>query len=671
MNINSYKRNLIKRLFFFSLIIFTYPTLNAQNLDFKATLKYLETSQIDSVHIDSIYQRFEFDKLESGDSLALILEILTKHSTKVNYKKGLADSYFWTSWNLSKQGNYVKSLEFIYKGLSLYDALQDSTGMADSYYIVAELLYEDDFLQARDAAEKYLTISKSLKDTIRIVDALLTKSTVVSGDMEGIDMGYKILTEAVKLLNEKNKSFINKTGPKIQTINSLRLLEYTTYNALGYHNRLRKKYDEAIRYYEIAIKFEKEIENFSNYRYNSYVTSNIGLAYAGKSMLGKAVEYGKKAYQMALKQGSYGNIVHASDFYHKALQETGNYKKAYEVLNTNISFKDSLRMDEVRNDNMKKQLQFEHEKELIQLEEEQKRKDLIAEKESERQRLLLIWIISGLVVTIVFVIIVYNKLRLIKSQNVIIEGQRERMEKELVLAHDIQMNMIPRDFPVFVDKPEFDLYGKIIPAREVGGDFYDFYMLDDTTLFICIGDVSGKGAGAALFMALAKSVTKAKTVENPSPAFILTELNNELSQNNDSFMFVTMFASTINISTGLLTYTNAGHNPTLIKKQDGTIELLKKVHGPVIAAMEGISYQEDEVKLEKDDLVILYTDGVTEAMSIENQLYSDRKFQELIEGLKVPSPKHLTNIVVEDVLKHTGEAEQFDDITMLTLQYKV
>ena len=109
----------------------------------------------------------------------------------------------------------------------------------------------------------------------------------------------------------------------------------------------------------------------------------------------------------------------------------------------------------------------------------------------------------------------------------------------------------------------------------------------------------------------------------------------------------------------------------MIKKQDGTIELLKKVHGPVIAAMEGISYQEDEVKLEKDDLVILYTDGVTEAMSIENQLYSDRKFQELIEGLKVPSPKHLTNIVVEDVLKHTGEAEQFDDITMLTLQYKV
>ena len=670
MNIDTIKENIIKVIFLVSFILFIFPSSCAQGLDFKATLKYLETSQIDSVKIDSIYQRFEYDKLESGDSLALILEILTKHSTKLNYKKSLADSYFWTSWNLSEQGNYVKSLEFIYKGLSLYDAIQDSTGMADSYYMIVELLYEDDLVQARDASEKYLTISKSLNDTIRILDALQGKSIVIF-NMGEIDMSNKIIEEALKLLNEKNKSFINKTGPKINTINSLRIIEHGIYNVLGYNNYSIKKYDEALRYYEIQLKIEEEIENYENNRYNSYSNINIGLVYAGKLMWDKAVEYGRKGYLIATKQGSLDNIVYASNFYHEALKMTGDFKMAYEILLTNKIFKDSLNMDEVKSESAKMELNFAHEKELLQIEEEQKRKDLIAEKEKQRQNLLLIWIISGLAATLVFVLIVYNKLRRIKRQNKIIDNHRDRMEKELVVAHDIQMSMIPRKFPVYVDKPEFDLYGTILPAREVGGDFYDFYMLDETTLFLCIGDVSGKGAGAALFMALAKSVTKAKTAENPSPAYILTELNNELSQNNDSYMFVTMFAATLDISTGKMTYTNAGHNPTLIKRKDGTVSLLKKVHGPVVAAMEGITYDENEVQLKKDDLVVLYTDGVTEAMNPDNQLYSDQRFYDLVANLKNPLPKTLITNAVDDVLLHTAEAEQFDDITMLTLQYKV
>ncbi|GAH04090.1 unnamed protein product, partial [marine sediment metagenome] len=243
------------------------------------------------------------------------------------------------------------------------------------------------------------------------------------------------------------------------------------------------------------------------------------------------------------------------------------------------------------------------------------------------------------------------------------------MSIELNFAREIQMSMLPLIFPAFPLRKEVTLFATLHPAREVGGDFYDFYFLDDDHMCFVIGDVAGKGAPGALLMAVSKTLIKSRAADDSSPSSILTHVNNELSEENESAMFVTVFLGILNVKTGELVYTNAGHNPPYIKRSDGNLQKLDAFHGPVIGAMPELTYKQDSDTLGKNDTILLYTDGVTEALDIEDQLYSDPKLVELLLAQEYKTPKEMVEVVAEDVKVFQGDAEQADDITILAIQY--
>jgi PAS domain S-box-containing protein len=250
-----------------------------------------------------------------------------------------------------------------------------------------------------------------------------------------------------------------------------------------------------------------------------------------------------------------------------------------------------------------------------------------------------------------------------------LEIANERMSEELNFARDIQMGLLPLIFPAFPTRTEFNIYASLIPAHEVGGDFYDFYFIDENHLCFVVGDVSGKGAPGALLMAVSKTLIKSRAMDDFEPSGILTHVNNELSQNNDSAMFVTVFLGILDIRTGKIEYTNAGHNPPFIRRKDCSVEKLDAFHGPVIGALPGLHYKEDSIVLEQGDMIVVYSDGITESMNIDDQLYSDKRLEQFLATDRINTPQKLTDQVVRDVKTHEGDAEQSDDITILALQF--
>jgi len=250
----------------------------------------------------------------------------------------------------------------------------------------------------------------------------------------------------------------------------------------------------------------------------------------------------------------------------------------------------------------------------------------------------------------------------------IIKDQKERMESELNVGHEIQMSFVP-DFSSLLDRTEFSICATLEPAREVGGDFYDSYFLHEERFCFCIADVSGKGVPAALFMAMAKTLIKSRAADDRSIASILTHVNDELSADNQACMFVTVFAAILNIRSGELIYTNAGHNPPYLRKQDGTLQCLDQRHGPAIGAMEGMVYKEERYTMQKGDLLFLYTDGVTEAIDTENHLFSEDRLKDLLTAKSTKDVQTAVDHTVAAVRTFEGEAEQTDDITVLALEY--
>jgi sigma-B regulation protein RsbU (phosphoserine phosphatase) len=246
---------------------------------------------------------------------------------------------------------------------------------------------------------------------------------------------------------------------------------------------------------------------------------------------------------------------------------------------------------------------------------------------------------------------------------------KDRMESELNIGQEIQMSMLPLEFPPFPDRHEFEIFAKLIPAREVGGDFYDFFFIDDDQLCVCVGDVAGKGVPSALFMAVTRTLIKATAKDDGSPASILTRVNDELSERNESCMFVTVFIGILNLETGAFRYTNAGHNPPYIKHADASMTRLDARHGPVIGGMAGLTYAEDELVLAGEDLLVLYTDGVTEAMSPGEELYTEKRLADLIGDQPMPEVEGAVHVVLADIDEHAAGAEQSDDITVLTVRY--
>ena len=251
-----------------------------------------------------------------------------------------------------------------------------------------------------------------------------------------------------------------------------------------------------------------------------------------------------------------------------------------------------------------------------------------------------------------------------------------RIEADLAIAKEIQTSALPRVFPPFPERREFELFASMNAAREVGGDFYDFFMLGDSTLCFVIADVSGKSIPGAMFMMTAKTVIKSLAESGLKPDEVFTQTNRKLCENNEAEMFVTAWLGYLDLKTGLVRVANAGHNPPVLIRE-GKADYVRLKAGLVLAGMEGIRYREQTLQMQKGDILYLYTDGVTEAMNHNAELYGEERLQKILSfGTNYPEPSSdngltasVCSLVSGDIAAFTAGAEQSDDITMLCIRY--
>ena len=246
---------------------------------------------------------------------------------------------------------------------------------------------------------------------------------------------------------------------------------------------------------------------------------------------------------------------------------------------------------------------------------------------------------------------------------------KERIESELSIAHEIQTSMLPHIFPAFPHKPEFDLYAMMEPAKEVGGDFYDFMLTAENKLFFLIGDVSGKGVPAALFMMITKTLMKNEALQQLPPDEVLRKVNEIVALDNDSSMFATIFCGVLDTDTGEVEFANAGHNPPVLCRLDGT-NYLKPDHGFVLGPMPGTKFTAQKLTLKPGDTLFMYTDGITEAMNPEKQLFSEKRLQQALVDLGEKDVASLIHSLRDEVRVYAGSEPQSDDITMLAIKFK-
>ena len=248
-------------------------------------------------------------------------------------------------------------------------------------------------------------------------------------------------------------------------------------------------------------------------------------------------------------------------------------------------------------------------------------------------------------------------------------AEKERFESELRVAHDIQMSFLKKIFPAFPHRSDFSLYATLVPAREVGGDLYDYGLLDETRLFFYVGDVADKGVPASLVMAMTMVLMRrASHQPGVTPAEILRQVNATLSEDTESTMFVTLFVCILNLQTGDLRFSNAGHNPPLILAADGECRFLALPDGLVLGVLAEAEYRDDTVRLEPGDMIVTYTDGVTEAMSAKRELYSECRLRDTLMGLRGCSVENTVAAIFSSVKAHAAGAPQSDDITVLAVR---
>lgn len=248
-------------------------------------------------------------------------------------------------------------------------------------------------------------------------------------------------------------------------------------------------------------------------------------------------------------------------------------------------------------------------------------------------------------------------------------AEKERLGAELNVAKQIQAEMLPRVFPPFENHPEIELFASMEPAKEVGGDFYDFYMLDDDHFAVVVGDVSGKGVPAALFMVITKTLLKDTAIQAAigyDPAKIFEHVNSILCEGNESGLFVTCWLGIITLSTGEMKFANAGHNAPLIM-QNGEVKYLTTKPNLMLAGMDGIPYTTYTTSFSKGDRLFVFTDGVTEATNAHNDLYGEERLLSVVKGIGQKKPREVLDIIREDINIFVKDASQFDDITMLEM----
>ena len=248
-------------------------------------------------------------------------------------------------------------------------------------------------------------------------------------------------------------------------------------------------------------------------------------------------------------------------------------------------------------------------------------------------------------------------------------SQLESLKGDLAIASEIQQAILPRVFPPFPEiADKLDIAASMTPAKDVGGDFYDLFRIDDERIGFVIADVSGKGIPAAIFMAVSRTLIRATGVRGGSPAECIAYSNKLLAAESVDCMFVTVFYGIININTGEINYCNAGHNPPYVLKHDGKVEPLPTMGDCMVGAIDGLPYHEATLQLEKGDALVMYTDGVTEAMNIDYQQFGEERLEETLEDVAMHNCQEMVDAIKSDVAAFAGEAEQSDDITVLTLK---
>lgn len=250
-----------------------------------------------------------------------------------------------------------------------------------------------------------------------------------------------------------------------------------------------------------------------------------------------------------------------------------------------------------------------------------------------------------------------------------VTAEKERIGAELSIATQIQASMLPCIFPPFPNRNEFDIYASMVPAKEVGGDFYDFFMIDDHRLAVVVADVSGKGVPAALFMVIGKTLIKDHAQTGAALGQVFTEVNDQLCEANSEGLFITAFMGVLDLRTGEFSYVNAGHNPPLLCRAGGQFEYLKVRPGFVLAGMEGIRYQTGRLDLAPGDRLFFYTDGVAEATDAHEELFGEQRLQAVLNQNRLAANETLLAAAAQAIQGFVGSAPQFDDITMLGLTF--
>ena len=251
----------------------------------------------------------------------------------------------------------------------------------------------------------------------------------------------------------------------------------------------------------------------------------------------------------------------------------------------------------------------------------------------------------------------------------VVTAEKERIGAELSIASQIQADMLPRIFPPFPDRADFDIYASMDPAKEVGGDFYDFFLVDDTHLCLVMADVSGKGVPAALFMVIAKTLIKNQALLGRSPSEILANVNQQLCDGNEAELFVTVWLAVVDLTTGQGLAVNAGHEHPTLRRAGGQYELIQYRHSPAVAVMEGMRFRQHEFQLNPGDSLFVYTDGVPEATDAKNELYGAERMLAALNRDPDAAPEQVLSAVRQGVDAFVGDAPQFDDLTMLCLRY--
>jgi serine phosphatase RsbU (regulator of sigma subunit) len=255
------------------------------------------------------------------------------------------------------------------------------------------------------------------------------------------------------------------------------------------------------------------------------------------------------------------------------------------------------------------------------------------------------------------------------------QAQREHeqllaLRRELDIARNIQQSILPRVFPPFPQRTDIEVFAAMLPAREVGGDFYDFFLIDNAHLGVVIGDVSGKGVPAALFMAVSRTVVKSIAVAGTPPAECLRRANALLCLDNSAEMFVTIFCAVIDLRTGDMEYSNGGHNPPYLLRGDGSVEMLEPTGGTVLGVLQDLDYVSKRAQLRPGDAIFLYTDGVTEAMDINAALFSEQRLGSALRQCVQGTPEAIIRSVIASVEHYCGNVAQSDDITVLAVRYR-